>query len=156
MGAPLTIEQMILNHNIGVSITDAESLGGLTPNDFAKTVHVHDAGDVKTGKFAPERLPIGTDTAKGIVQLSSSVSSTAMDIAATPKAVNAVKLLAEGKADTAHKHDPADINTGTFANVLVAKATDDLGQKQIRNIILGTTAPTGAIGTDGDIYMQYE
>jgi hypothetical protein len=156
MGAPLTIEQMILNHNIGVSITDAETLGGLSPSSFAPAVHYHDAGDLRTGKVDPSLLPIGTDTAKGIVQLSSSISSTATDIAATPKAVNAVKLMAEAKADTGHKHSPGDVNAGTFTNVLIATATDELGKKQIRNIILGTAVPTSAVGADGDVYFQFE
>jgi hypothetical protein len=156
MGAPLTIEQMILNHNIGVSITDAETLGGLTPNDFSKPGHKHAAADTITGIFHQDRLPKANSTAAGIVQLSDSTNSESSTIAATSKAINAVRLMVGGKADTGHKHNPADINTGTFANVLTANATDDLGQRQIRNIILGTADPASNVGTDGDIYFKYE
>lgn len=156
MGAPLTIEQMILNHNIGVSITDAETLGGLTPNDYSKPGHTHTAAETISGIFHQDRLPKANATAAGIVQLTDSTDSDSSIIAASGKAVKAVKLMAAAKEDKGHTHNPADINTGTFANVLTATATDALGSRQIRNIILGTADPLSTVGQDGDIYFKYE
>jgi hypothetical protein len=156
MGATLTIEQMILNHNVGVSMTDADTLGGLPSEEFAKNGHKHDAADTTSGIFDPARLPVSTSTSKGIVQLTDSTDSTSSETAATAKAVNNLKTLLNGKASSTHKHSPADINGGGFTSVLVATANDNLGERQIRNIILGTTDPLQIVGEDGDIYFKYE
>lgn len=156
MGAPLTIEQIIQNHNIGVNLSDAKTLDGHTFEEFALNGHKHAAEDITSGIMNANRLPTASDTSKGVVFLSSSTDSDSTAMAATPAAVKAVKGLVTGKANATHKHNPADINGGTFTETLVAKNTDDLGVRQIRNIIVGTSNPSSALGSDGDVYLKFE
>lgn len=156
MSAQLTIEQMILNHNIGVNFTDAERLGGLGPESFSKTDHEHAGEDITTGTINAARLPVASETDTGAVRLSSSITSNSKTLAATPNAVMQIKALVDGKAPTSHKHFPSDINTGTFPNILTATNDSQVGVRQIRNIILSNVAPSPGIGQDGDVYYQYE
>lgn len=157
MGAPLTIEQIILNHNIGVNLSDADTFQGKPLTDFSLVGHKHAAADITSGIFHPDRIPIGTTTSRGAVTLSSSTDSNSETLAATPYAVRAVKNLAAGKANAEHDHGPGDITTsGTFPVALTATSTDATNVRQIRNILIGTAVPTGTLGQDGDIYFQYE
>jgi hypothetical protein len=156
MGAPLTVEQMILNHNIGVNISDAATFKGHQVTEFSMVGHKHSADDINSGTLAQARLPKASLTAQGIVQLSSNLSSDDEGTAATSKAVNALNLAIGGKANTSHKHDPADINGGTFANQLKAKSEAALGMGIIRNIFVSDQPPSSSVGADGDVYFQYE
>ena len=74
------------------------------------TGHTHSAGD----------LPNATTAAQGIVQLSTSSSSSSTTLAATPSAVNSVRLIAEGKANSSHSHSASDLpNASTSAQGVV-------------------------------------
>lgn len=156
MGAPLTIEQIILNHNVGVNISDAKSLQGLLPDAFAKAKHTHSAGDIVTGVMDPERLPMATAQARGIVGLSSSTDSESQNLAATPYAVKAVKNLAQSKANSSHTHAPADLAAGQFAAIISAMSNKNYTTRQIRNTYLSPNNPKASNGQDGDIWFVYE
>ena len=156
MAAPLTIEQLIANHNIGVNISDAETLDGHPIDDFSLKGHKHSASDIESGIMSPARLPTGTTAAKGIVQLNSSADSESQDTAATPYAVKSVKNMIAGKANTVHKHVPEDLNTGTFSVPITANSNKEYTRRQIRNVILSTATPTSTVGQDGDLYFKYE
>lgn len=156
MGAPLTIEQIILNHNIGVNLSDAESLEGHPIEDFSLVGHKHSANDITTGIMDPERLPTATSSGRGIVGLSSSTDSDSQVIAATPYAVRAVKNIAISKADADHKHPASQITAGTFPAIIAAYGNKSYTTRQIRNIYLSTSAPSSTSGQDGDVWFQYE
>lgn len=156
MAAPLTIEQIVLNHNINVNMTDADMFDGKTVDEFSLVGHKHSADDITTGTMSASRLPSATTVDKGIVKLSSSTDSTDQTMAATPYAVNQVKVLANGKANTTHKHNPSDINAGTFTARMVAFSENVSGTPIIRNIIISNTAPTNTVGNNGDLYFVYE
>lgn len=156
MGAPLTIEQIILNHNIGVNLSDAESLDGHPITDFSLVGHNHSAEDITSGIMDPDRLPTATSNGRGIVTLSSSTDSDSETLAATPYAVRAVKNIALGKANTQHYHSPSDLTTGTFPAIVAAFSNKNYTTRQIRNIYLSTAAPASTSGQDGDIWFQYE
>lgn len=156
MGASLTIEQIILNHNIGVNLSDAQSLDGHPLTDFSMVGHKHSAQDITSGIMDPNRLPTATDQGKGIVALSNSTDSDSQTLAATPYSVKAVKNLALGKANSSHSHSPSDINGGTFQNIIAAVSNKSYTTRQIRNIYLSTSGPSASNGSDGDIWFQYE
>jgi len=69
---------------------DADLLDGKHGSEYANASHSHGASD----------LPSASTSAKGIVQLSTSTSSTSTSLAATPSAVKAAYDLANGKADS--------------------------------------------------------
>ncbi|MED4068652.1 phage tail protein [Priestia megaterium] len=156
MGAPLTIEQILQNHAVGVNLSDAESLSGHPLEDFSMVGHKHSADDITTGIMNPSRLPTGTTTGKGVVSLSSETDSDSQSLAATPYAVKAVKTLATGKADKSHTHGAGDITTGTFPALIAAASNKNYTTRQIRNIYLSTSAPSTNSGQDGDVWFQYE
>ena len=156
MSAPLTIEQMIQNHNINVNIADAKTLDGHKLEEFAMIGHKHDAKDITSGIVSPERLPSATANSAGVVQLSSSTASDSESVAASSKAVKAVKLAADGKAAKDHKHAPKDITTGTFEALIVAQSNTNYSSRQIRNTIFSTAAPTDTAGQNGDVWMRYK
>lgn len=156
MGAPLTIEQMILNHNVGVKIDDASTFDGHPITDFLMKGATFDASAITTGVFPSSRLPMATTNASGVVTLSNNVSSNSNLTAATSSAVYAVKQEADGKANISHTHNPSDINAGTFTNVLTAKSSLSLNAGIIRNIFISDQPPANNVGSDGDIYFQYQ
>lgn len=69
---------------------DADLLDGKHGSAYANASHSHGASD----------LPSASTSAKGIVQLSTSTSSTSTSLAATPSAVKAAYDLANSKADS--------------------------------------------------------
>jgi phage-related tail fiber protein len=69
---------------------DADLLDGKHGSEYANASHSHGAND----------LPSASTSAKGIVQLSTSTSSTSTSLAATPSAVKAAYDLANNKADS--------------------------------------------------------
>lgn len=156
MSAPLTIEQMILNHNIGVSINDAKTLQGHQPTDFLLTNATFDAGVVVTGKFSSARLPSATQSAPGIVQLSNNVNSNSDTIAASSSAVYALNQALADKLDTTATFSPSVIKAGAFTATLNALSSLSLNTGIIRNIYISDQAPTNSVGKDGDIYLQYQ
>ena len=155
MAAPLTIEQIVLNHGIGVNISDADSLKGHGPEDFAKKAHTHSADDIQSGIMDPRRLPIATQQSAGVVALSNATDSNSTTLAATPYAVNAVKNIALSKAGAGHVHNPGDILGGTFNNILAAAGNSNYSTRQIRNIYLSTSGPSSSTGQNGDIWFRY-
>lgn len=156
MSAPLTIEQMILNHNIGVSINDAKTLQGHQPSDFLPVGAKFDASVIITGTVATQRLPVATQTAAGIVQLSDNVNSNSSSVAASSAAVYAINQALGGKLDSNATFDPSVIKTGAFKVVLNALSSLSLNQGIIRNIFISDQVPTNAIGSDGDVYLLYQ
>lgn len=156
MAAPLTIEQMILNHNIGVSINDAKTLQGHMPSDFLMVGAKFDASVIITGTIATQRLPVATQNAAGVVQLSNSLNSASDSIAASSSAVYALNQALAGKLDTNATFNPSVIKTGAFTAVLNAFSSLSLNQGIIRNIFVSDTAPTDTVGKDGDVYLQYQ
>ena len=156
MGAPLTIEQIILNHAIGVNLSDAETFDGHPIEDFSLVGHKHSAQDITTGIMNPERLPMATTNSSGIVGLSNSTDSDSQQLAATPYALRAVKNIALSKADNTHRHKPQDIDGGTFTKIIAAYSNKDYTTRQIRNIYISKDQPTSAAGQDGDIWFTYE
>lgn len=156
MGAPLTVEQMILNHNIGVNISDATTFKGHTIDQFSMVGHTHKASDITSGVFSQTLLPLGSTAAKGIVQLSSNVNSNDDSTAANSAAVYALKQAIDGKANLQHTHDPKDINAGSFVNRLSAKSELASGLGIIRNIFVSDQPPSDTVGNDGDVYHQYQ
>jgi phage-related tail fiber protein len=155
MAAPLSIEQMILNHNIGVNMTDADTLEGYHASDFSQPGHKHSASDITSGTLGPQFLPFATTTNKGIVQLSSNTDSTDSTTAATSYAVNQVKIFAQERASATHQHEPKDLKTGAFTSRLTALSENTFGVPVIRNIIVDSSVPADTVGKDGDIYFQY-
>ena len=155
MGAPLNIEQIILNHNIGVNLSDAGTLDGHEADEFSMVGHDHSVDDITSGVFPTERLPIGTATSKGIVSLTTSTNSTDSTIAAAASAVRAVKQLAESKADEDHSHDFAQLSGSLFPRVMQTKSPSDQGLN-IRNISFATSKPSNSYGNDGDVVLVYK
>ena len=151
----MTIEQLILNHNIGVNLSDAGTFRGKELSEFSMVGHKHDAKDI-TGVMNQNNLPTATSSAKGIVQLSDSVNSDSKINAASSFAVNALRNALDDKAPKVHKHKPVDIDAGTFGEILVATSNTTANARQIRNILIGTGTPSNSVGSNGDIYMQYE
>ena len=156
MSANLTIEQIILNHNISVNISDAGSLSGHLIEDFSLVGHTHSASDITRGTMDPERLPMATDTSAGIVGLSNATNSESKTLAVTPYALNAVRNLVLDSAKSKHTHSPEDITTGTFSSLIAAQSNASYTTRQIRNIYLSSSKPTSTNGQDGDVWMQYE
>lgn len=156
MSAPLTIEQMILNHNIGVSINDAKTLQGHQPSDFLMVGSKFDASVIVTGTLSSARLPSATQTAAGVVQLSNNVNSNSSSVAASSAAVYALNQTLQDKVDVGTQFDPSVIKAGAFKTVLNAFSSLSLNTGIIRNIIISDQAPTNTVGSDGDIYLQYQ
>lgn len=156
MSAPLTIEQMILNHNVGVNVSDASTFKGHQLSDFLMVGAQFNASSITSGTLNTARLPVATSGSAGIVQLSSNVNSTSATVAATSSAVNAVKLEADGKANAVHQHAPGDIQAGTFTNRLSAKSELALNTGIIRNVFISDQPPANTMGSDGDLYFQYQ
>lgn len=61
----------------------------------------------------------------------------------------------DGKADKSHTHTAADVTAGTLAGRVQANASAvaTLANKQLRNIVIATSAPSGA--SNGDIWLSY-
>ena len=59
------------------------------------------------------------------------------------------------KADKSHTHTAADVTAGTLAGRVQANASAvaTLANKQLRNIVIATSAPSGA--SNGDIWLSY-
>lgn len=156
MAAPITIEQLILNHGIGVNLSDAATLDGHPIDDFSLVGHRHRAEDITSGVFPPDRLPTATTGNRGIVNLSTSVESESTSMAATPYTVHAVREMVRTKADEQHSHRPADINGGRFPEMMQAQTNTDYTTGQLRNIFLSKNSPTNTQGNNGDIWLKYE
>lgn len=75
---------------------------------YAPASHSHSYAPVSHSHSATD-LPSASTSAKGVVQLSSSTSSTSTTLAATASAVRAAYNLANGKANATHTHVMADI-----------------------------------------------
>jgi hypothetical protein len=149
---------MILNHNIGVNLSDAITLDGHTIEEFSMVGHTHNASQITSGVMHPDRLPKGTTTGQGVVQLSSATNSVSELQAATSKAVNDTMEFAKGRAASVHTHSAADITAGKIPVPITTASTDQTGTpyKQLRNIVLSTVSPLNMSGEDGDIWFEYE
>lgn len=97
----------------------------LSPADIgaAPATHQHSAADITSGTINTARLPSASTSAKGIVQLSTSTSSTSTTMAATPSAVKAAYDLAASKANASHTHSASDITSGTISTSRLPSAS---------------------------------
>ncbi len=97
---------------------NVERLNGQTSDFYLN------ANNMNAGTVAAARLPNATTSSLGVVQLSTSTSSTSSTQAATPSAVNAVRLLLNGKANSSHTHVEGDLpNASTSAQGVVQLST---------------------------------
>ena len=82
----------------------------------ADSTHNHSASNITSGTMSVDRLPSGTTSAKGIVQLTNSTSSTSTTTAATPSSVKSAYDLANtAKTNAATAQTRAD-NAYTLAS----------------------------------------
>lgn len=82
----------------------------------ANSSHEHSAAHITSGTISNDRLPSGTTSAKGIVQLTDSTSSTSTTTAATPNSVKSAYDLANtAKTNAATAQTRAD-NAYSLAN----------------------------------------
>ncbi|MFL0802592.1 MAG: phage tail protein [Agarilytica sp.] len=72
------------------------------------------ASRITSGIFSTNRLPTASTGGAGIAQLNSATDSTSASTAATPSAVNAVRLIANGKSDSSHTHSNATPSVSGF------------------------------------------
>ncbi|BFH11190.1 phage tail protein [Bacillus cereus] len=72
-----------VNNKTGDVVLDADDVGA------APKEHNHDASAITSGTIAAERLPLGSTSAAGIVQLSAATNGTRTSVAATESAVKA-------------------------------------------------------------------
>lgn len=95
----------------------------LTEIGAAPVSHTHDASAITTGTVDVSRLPAGSTSAAGIVQLSTSTASTSTTLAATASAVKAAYDLAAGKAAASHTHPyvSTDMTHGAVGSLCFAK-----------------------------------
>ena len=99
------------------------------PGSFVPSNHTHGAGDITSGTIDVTRLPAASTSAAGVVQLSTSTSSTSTTQAATPSAVKAAYDLAASKWT---------YNEDTIKAIKVATAgTADLALSVAWNNVLG-------------------
>lgn len=89
---------------------------------------------------------LATTTYYGLTKLSSSTSSTATNMAATPSAVKAAYDLANAAVP---------ISGGTMTGVLTAQNNTSYTTKQVRNIILVAKGNSLPSGSNGDICLVY-
>ena len=88
----------------------ADASWSLTEIGAAPASHTHDASAIISGVINIARLPDASTAAQGVVQLSTSVSSTSTTLAATASAVKGAYDLAAGKADASHTHPYVSTN----------------------------------------------
>lgn len=79
------------------------------------------ASNLNAGTVPVARLPSSSVSARGAVQLSSATTSTSNVLAATPSAVNAIRLLVEAKANATHSHGESDLPNATTSAQGVAR-----------------------------------
>ena len=107
----------------------------------------------------------GTTTAKGVVQLTDSVTSTSTTTAATPKNVkaaydlaNTAKTTADGKANASHTHKVADISdltaTATELNYMDGATSNVQTQLDSKLSTSGGTISGVITTTDGDAFNR--
>lgn len=89
---------------------------------------------------------LATTTYYGLTKLSSSTSSTATNMAATPSAVKAAYDLANAAVP---------VSGGTMTGVLTAQNNTSYTTKQVRNIILIAEGNSLPSGSNGDICLVY-
>lgn len=116
----------------------------LSPADIgaAPAAHQHSASDITSGTINAARLPSASTSARGIVQLSTSTSSTSTTMAATPSAVKAAYDLAASKANASHTHSASDITSGTIAAARLPSASTSAA-----GIVQLTTSRTSSSNT---------
>lgn len=108
---------------LGATATAVKSAYDLA-NAAAPSSHTHSGADITSGVVAEAYLPNASTGAQGVVQLSTSTSSTSTTLAATASAVKSAYDLANGKADASHSHTEGDLpNASTSAQGVVQLST---------------------------------
>lgn len=109
-------KKVFTDESLKTFVDEIKSYTDTSVSTKANASHNHSASDITSGTISVDRLPDGTTSAKGIVQLTDSVASDSTTTAATPKNVkaaydlaNTAKTTADGKADKIHTHTIADI-----------------------------------------------
>ena len=131
--------------------TDATKLGGVAASGYATAAQ---------GTLATNAVPKGLATAADQVMVSTGIGVWAVKTLATFKtwlglgsaaytASTAYATTAQGTLAT----NAMPKLGGTFSGIATAQNNTSYTVKQIRNIVLSTTAPSG--GVNGDIWMRY-
>ncbi|XAI94017.1 long tail fiber protein [Pseudomonas phage vB_Pa-PAC2] len=139
-----------LSSNITLSVNRT-----LTDTWYAAASHTHDASNITSGVIANARLPVGSTTAQGILQLTDGVASTSTTTAATPNSVKTAYDLATTKANISHTHDASNITSGTIAVArLPVSSTTAQGIVQLTDGVASTSTTTAA--TPNSVKTAYD
>jgi len=143
-----------VNEKTGDVVLTADDVGAETPAgaqakvnaalNSAKQYTDQEVGEVSQA-LAAHKAENASTSKKGHVQLTDSVSSTSTTTAATP---NSVKKAYDLAAAAMPK------SGSTFTGIVVAQNNTSYTTKQVRNIILSTSDPSG--GSNGDIWIKYK
>lgn len=127
--------------NIAVNLNSAD---GITAYQIAAKQVICFVYDGES--FRVQGGSLATTTYYGLTKLSSSTSSTATDMAATPSAVKEAYDLASAAMP---------VSGGTMTGVLTAQNNTSYTTKQVRNIILVAEGSSLPSGSNGDICLVY-
>jgi hypothetical protein len=108
--------------------------------------HKHDGAEITTGLIDKARLPEGSTTAKGIIQLTDSISSTSTSTAATPNSVKTAYDLANSAKSTANSANKLNANNGSAIQPVYFKD----GVPVATTHKLEASVPSNAVFTDTD------
>ncbi len=108
--------------------------------------HDHDGADITRGTIDRARLPEGSTTAKGIIQLTDSISSTSTSTAATPNSVKTAYDLANSAKSTANSANKLNANNGSAIQPVYFKD----GVPVVTTHKLEASVPSNAVFTDTD------
>lgn len=154
---------------IGVQYHNGTSWTSVTDGG-TPAAHTHSAGDITSGVLADARLPSGSTTDRGIVQLSDSPTSTSTTLAAT---ANAVK---QAYDRAGHAHSYLALSGGTISGNLAVTGTlgvngtltmsgsgfvngykANKGELQVRNVMTTDSIAnvSDATGKAGDVIHVY-
>ena len=122
--------------------------GNFNPDNKSNTGHKHTKANITdfAHSHAAGDLPSGTTSAKGVVQLTTSVSSTSTTLAATASSVKA----AYDKGNHSHPYAPAS-HTHTKSQITdmptkLSQFVNDIGAGAGLNIVCSPTEPSINVG----------
>ena len=94
-------------------------------------------------------------TATGLASVNSNVSAMKSDITTTKSDITTMKSdITTAKTDISNlKTHKMDISGGTMTGALIAQNNTNYTTKQVRNIFISTSNPSG--GSNGDIWIKY-
>lgn len=120
----------------------------------APAVHTHSASQITSGTVARARLPSASTSESGIVQLTSSLTSTSETMAATAFAVSTLKNEINSKANVNHTHSASHITSGTIDIERLPWASTSLrGVVQLEDSV--TSTRTDRAATPNSVRQAY-